>query len=319
MHVFRLPVLFISLLILASCAPRPATLNLPAAPVALAMDAQGRTLYVACENPNALLRLAWPSGKITKQAALPGTPGRIYLSPDQTRLRVLCPQAKTMFTYAAPDLALSDTFPLPEPAAAWAEQREPQRQEYFACPDSNVIRPFIGKNPLPPVETGHDPVDLLLRTESDQLWSANVKHNSLTVASLAQGRAMKHVAVWPNPRKLLRSTQADRIYVLCAGNDAVPSRSQIQLVDVNYQKAGLLWPAGEDARDMVADPEQRVLIVAGKDALTIVSQEDGRLLKTEKTGRDPQALAMSPDGRNLAVASRGERQIWIHQMGTLVE
>jgi hypothetical protein len=270
-------------------------------------------LCIGCEQTGRVLLWDLALDKEQKSVATQGHPSRIYLGQDNQSLCVLCSREKQMLVYSLPGLKLLAVFSLPAEPSAWVRNLVTQ-QDYFSSQASNGVYPYIGKNPLPMIETGRAPVDLLVRPDADQLWIADYHQSCLTVVGLAKGDVVKQVPVWPNPRKLLPATYGDRIYALCIGEDAVPAKSVIQLVDVNYQKAGLSWPAGAKARDFIFDARGNHLLVAGQEGILIVSQATGALIETLATGKNPTALAVAPDNARLYAACPEEKAVFVHKL-----
>jgi len=297
---------------ISGCGQHPQLIETDADPGSLALDARGRYLYIACEGAEKVI--AWNLKTHTRMsmAEVETGPLRLYLEKDNRTLRVLCQTDQIMLTYSVPEMKLIETFKLPDGPTALLT-RVDKHQMIFCSTDSNLIRPYIGKNPLPVIEVGLAPTDLLLQPDTDLLWAAIFKANELAVVNMEKNVVVKRVPVWANPQRLTISPLGDELFVLCTGKDAVPTQSVVQLVDCFYQSAGLTWKAGKNARDFVLGPKGRNLYIIDETKLRILSARTGVKLFETRTGRDPQAIVVSPDGSRVYVSCREEQAVYIHE------
>ncbi|MBN1595954.1 hypothetical protein JW933_08530 [candidate division FCPU426 bacterium] len=299
--------------VLCACSRRPKLIETEADPGSLALDARGRYLYVACEGAEKLL--AWDLHQRARAGLMEVETGplRLYLERDNRTLRVLCGEERMLMTVVVPDLKCQDTFALPDSCTALAVR--PEKQQFiYSSAETDLLRTYIGKNPLPVIEIGMDPVDLLLQPDTDLLWVANDRAHEVVAVNLEQGQIVTRVPVWPNPRRLLMDPMGDKLLVLCRGQDAQPSESKVHLIDLNYRIAGLTWKAGQDARDFALGTRGSTLFILTADKVIVLSLRTGAVLMEIKTGRDPQAIAISPDGKAAYVSCREEQAVFIHRL-----
>lgn len=282
-------------------------------PGSLALDARGRTLFVACEGGPSVV--AWDLEKNAAAAEVRVGAGPIRLQMDRERneLYVLCRGARRLTVFHVPDLQPVKTLLLPDGPAAWT--CDPERGlDLFCIPEANLVRPFVDKNILPAVETGAEPVDLLLQPGTDKLWVAGYRGRELAVVSLQKSQVIKRIAVHPNPLRLQFAPAENRLFVLCAGRDAVPAASVVQEVDINYQVAGLTHAVGRGARDFVIGPLGRRFYCVTSAGLNLTTLTNG-VSRTLKTGRDPQAVVIAPDESKAYVSCRREQAVYVHRIG----
>ncbi|MCK5241310.1 hypothetical protein KAR34_02550 [bacterium] len=298
---------------LAGCGRKLKMIETDADPTSLVLDARGQYLYIACEGAEKIM--VWDIQQKARigEANVETGPLRLYLQKDNRTLYVLCQTDRVVYKYYVPDMKLLESFPLPDGPSAFLRRAE-QKQMFFCSAESNVLRPYVGKNPMPVVEVGAAPIDLELQPETDLLWVANHKAQELVIVNLENSEVVKRVPVWPNPRRLVVSPLEDKLFVLCSGQNAEPAVSVIQLVDFFYQTAGLTWQAGTGARDFVLGPKGRNLYVIDEEHLMIISVKTGVKLLEKETGKNPQALAVSPDGTRVYVACQEEQAVVIHKL-----
>jgi YVTN family beta-propeller protein len=309
--------MLVTMLVIVLCATgcdkKLKTIETDADPSSLALDARGQYLYVACEGAEKIM--VWDIRKKAKigEANVETGPLRLYLQKDNRTLFVLCQTDRVVYKFHVPDMKFLESFLLPDgPTAFWAY--EDKNQMFFSSSESNLLRPYVGKNPLPSIEVGIDPLDIKHQPSTDFLWVANHKASTLNVVNLESNEVVKTVPVWANPRRLVVSPLEDKMFVLCTGQDAEPAVSVIQLVDFFYQTAGLTWQAGKDVRDFVLGPRGRNLYVIDEECLMVLSVKTGVKLLEQKTGKNPQAVVVSPDGSRVYVSAQEEQAVVIHKL-----
>lgn len=307
----RWAVLVAALGLAAGCG-RVARLPIQAAPGSLALDARGRTLLVAVES-RAVLQ-AWDLSRRRRVAEVPVAAGPVRLRVDRERGRVyaLCAGAKRVLVFSLPELKPLRNLLLPDAPAAWAF--EPERGlDLYCAPEAGAVRVYLDKNPLPNLETGAQPRDILAQPGGDKYWVANFKGREVVQLSMNEGRVLKRVAVRANPLRLQATPDGGRLYVLCTGQDAQPPESVVQEIDAAYGVGGLTQPAGNDARDFALGALGRRWYTISPAGLDVTSVATG-LHRRIKTGRDPRALAVSPDETTVYVACAKDRAVFIHRL-----
>ncbi|MCK5218388.1 hypothetical protein KAR10_02625 [bacterium] len=301
-------------LAVGGCGRWPVIIETKADPVGLTLDIRGQYLYIACEGAGKVMAWNLKTSSLESEVQT-GPPGslRLYLDRDNRTLRVLCRTTRQMLVYSAPQLKLEKSFSLPDIPTAWISNPE-NTCSFFCSQESNLVRPFSGENPLPVIKAGQGPRDMLWQPETDYMWVANYKGDDLAIINQVKGKVIRRIKVRPNPCKLLLSPLEEKLLVLCAGRDVAPLQSIIQLVDLNYQSAGLAWRAGKEARDFILDPRGRNILVLNPEGIRIISLITGETLRIIKTGKDPRALAIAPDGSRVYVSCREDQAVYIHHL-----
>ncbi len=294
--------------LLSGCGRGPAVIPVEANPVSLAVDPRGEHLYVACQGSRHLI--AWDLKKKKRTAMVTIGPGadRLYIDRNQSRLVLLDQKDKKILYFTYPQLSLTKAQPLAEVPSAWTE--DPQtRLQYVAQRERDLIQPYLDSHTMPVIPIGLGPADMVIQPDTNLLWCANEKANEVAVADLTSNLVLKRIHVWANPHRLVFSPLGDKLFVLCIGRDAVPSKSVIQSIDLDYQTAGLTWALGPKVRHVAMDPKQRFLFTAGQEDVKIISLDTGIILRRIKLAQPANALALSPDGERLYVACQGESMV----------
>jgi DNA-binding beta-propeller fold protein YncE len=304
-----LSVLFI--ILLSGCGGPVGKLATEPEPRSLAVDAQGRVLFVACEGSRAVQAWDLKRKQVAARREVGVGPIRLQFFGEENNLAAVCRGGKQIWFLQTPGLQKLRVLDLPDGPAAWAEG--PQTQASFACcPDANLVRMFRDGNPVDPIEIGLKPADLYLQPDSDKLWVANAQSHDLALVSISQGKVLKRVEVKPNPEKFLSISDPDRFFVLCTGKDAVPAMGVLQAIDPVYQTAALTYTLGEGIRDCVLDARGRISYSLGQGSLQIKDLDSGaeRMLKVSD---DAGALALSPDGKRIFVSSPAKQSVLIYR------
>lgn len=297
----------------AGCGLGPRRIPTDADPVDLALDARGRYLYVACEGSRTVMTWDLQRNRRTAETEVAAGPLRIFLAQDNRTLHVLCEEGRRWFVLRAPELEPADERVLAFAPAAWCEV--PYKSwDYLADAEGDRIIPHAGGDPLLPIPVGREPRALAFDPGREQIWVADFKEHALEAVHLLEHRAARRIPVRMNPRRLQLDAETNLLYALCTGRDDYPPASVVQLVDLNYQAAGMTLPAGRDARDFVLDPYRERALVANAEGLRIVTLAGGEGRQV-KTGADPRAVAVSPDGRRAYVACREAQAVFIHRLG----
>ncbi len=298
----------LTVLLLAAGCGRAPRLPTGAGPASLALDGQGKYLYVACEGSQTVIAWDLRRSRRVAEAQVAEGPLRLQLEPDPPLLRVLCRRSRRAYLLQTPDLKILKILALANGPAAWLEDRE-RKLSLAVYPDANLLRAYLGNNPLPVIEIGKDPVDLWLQPDTDKLWVADFKGRELAVVSLDQNRVVRRVPMPANPKKLVYSSRDRMLYALCTGEDDSGSRGVIQAVDLVYQTAGLTRSLGPGARDFALGPDGRTWYVVAPDGLHVLTEDGGEEILP--AGREPQAVALAPDGSRAFVSSRADKAVYV--------
>ncbi|MCD4813165.1 hypothetical protein K8S19_05680 [bacterium] len=296
--------------LVAGCGGPQKFIETEADPAAMALDARGRYLYVACEGAEKVSVWDVKKKKRLKSVDVAIGPIRLYLDRDNQTLRILCSEDKRLYLYQVPEMTLLGKMDLPDEPSAMVTRDA--RQFIFCSAKSNQIYPFVQKNPLPTINAGIDPQDMLLQIETGLLWVANYKAHTVSVIDLDRNQVIKEMPVWPNPMKLLSTPMGERLFVLCRGSGREPPRSVVQLIDPFYKKAGLTWQAGPDALDMVMDSMGRNLYILEPGRIRLISVKTGTQILECKTVKKPANLVVSPDGMRVYVSDREMHTVVMH-------
>ncbi len=299
-------VLGISLLqLLSGCSNSPGAITVEPNPVGLAIDPRGTHLFVACQGGKQLIAWDLIKKKRTAAVTIEGEAGRIYIDRYQTHLVVLDQALKKILYFNYPLLKMVSERSLADAPSAWVQDSQTHLQ-YVANREKNIVQPYLDSHAMPLIPIGLGPADLAIQPETNLLWSANEKANEVAVVDMASNLVLKRIHVWANPHRLVFSPLGDKLFVLCLGHDAVPSKSVIQTIDLNYQTAGLTWGLGPQERHLAMDPKGRFLFTAGQEEVKIISLDTGITLQRLALAKAINGLAVSPDGERLYVACQDE-------------
>lgn len=303
----------IMLLAIGGCSGQTKRIDVDAEPAGLAMDPRGMYLFIGCQGGQTVI--AWDIKKNKKVSTLSvgGGEQRLYFDRISQELVLINKEQKKVSRLTWPQLSVRSAVQLPGIPAAWYED-ETRKTNYYALPDKNEIVSYIKGNAMPVIQIGLGPEDVAKQPDADYLWAANYKANEVAVVNLDSNLVVKRIHVWANPYRLAMAPFDEKMYVLCIGRDAAPSKSVIQTIDLNYQTAGLTWSLGKEARDMQLDPKGRFLFVIEAEGLKILSIDTGIILEKIKTPSPPSAMTVSPDGSTVYLAGKEEHAVYRYKI-----
>lgn len=158
----------------------------------------------------------------------------------------------------------------------------------------------------PPVDPDRDrsPIDLLLTDDERWLVVANQTAGTLSLVSTTDGAVAQEIACGERPGALAFAKNDRTILAVATySGDLVTYERR----DGSLKETGRIH-LGFEPTSIVADPTGRYAYIslAAKDAIALVDLQAGRIESSISVGRLPGALALTADGRQLAVALEGD-------------
>lgn len=153
------------------------------------------------------------------------------------------------------------------------------------------------------------PVDLVLSQSSDWIATVNQTSNSVSLVDLKKGEVLDEISVGEHPTAILLHPDGKHLLVTSSYSGsllsiAVESRKlhSVAHIQLGFQPTGL-----------ALSPDARTIYVALTDAdqIAVVDFESQSVLNKIDVGRWPRTLAVSNDGKRLAVGTSGDRGISI--------
>jgi hypothetical protein len=235
---------------------------------------------------------------------------RVYVSRETGTVRVLGLQALRMWVFSGRKVKWLRTVALSAGPAAWTWYAE-RKLDILACPQTHKLLWFQNGVPQSPMETGQQPVDLMIEPRTDKLWVANAGDRYLNMVHLENPLFHAQVEVTPGPLRFQISPDENTLYVLCAGHDPVSPASTVQLIDLPNQKAGIRYALGQQVTDFKLASSGKFLYSVSPQGFLVYN-----LITDQKTliptGQDPQGLALSPDGAVVYIACRRSHAVYVH-------
>lgn len=156
-------------------------------PIALAVSADGRMLYVACADARQVVWVELPGGRVSRRVQVPGEPSSLVLSPDGTRLIVTCaaPNSQLVVLDAATGEQRA-AFPAGHTATAAA--LSPDGRRLYVCNrfdhDVSVID-LVATRDLARVAVVREPVAVAVTGDGGTVVVANHLPNARTDAAFS--------------------------------------------------------------------------------------------------------------------------------------
>lgn len=295
-------------LILNGCGPSQQVIEVDGQPTALALDRRGTNLLMAC--PGVKKIIAWHIQKRKQVASQKIEDGVVRLAThpltEQVMLLNRSKQKTMLMTW--PDLEVSRIMSLNHQPSTWYHDDE-RNIDYIALVAQHLIQPYLQEYALPVIPIGLGPEDMIKQTDAPYLWVANEQANEVAVVDLNSNLVIKRLHVWANPYRLGLDPQGNQLFVLCLGKQAVPEKSVIQIIDLNYQTLGLTWPVGPGIHDMAIDPKGRFIFLLDQQALVILSLDTGEELERLTTPGPTSDFVITPDGAKAYIACPEKRLV----------
>jgi DNA-binding beta-propeller fold protein YncE len=300
-------------------------------PYGLAMDPAGESLFVACKRDDVVRVLDLGSLREIGSAAVGMGPVSLAFcrSTEGDRLVV----ANSM----SDDISIVSVSPLKELSRLTAG-----REPFAVAASADGSRAFIPNRlvGLASVKSGPESEVTVVNPSTARV----VRRTSLTSAHLSEGVCLIPTRAWSltplvKVRNLVPITQVASGWVMSSGYALTDLKSsetiQLSLDEANdcfSDPSGIIAdPGGHRAfiasgggdvvsvidLDRVANWLQRATSGEKRDAIYDLSLSSEYVIKRLRTGRNPRALAMSPDGRRLFVAERLDDSVLVIDMASL--
>lgn len=178
-------------------------------------------------------------------------------------------------------------------------------QEVAVSPDGAVA--YVANRGIYPVPH-EEPIGL----EVEKQW-VRERDNRVAVVDLRTRRLRTHFDLgrYDRPHGLWVSRDGGLLWVTAEEHNA--------LLELDASSGRILhtWDTPEAAHMVVATPDDRKLYLANTRVFSIsIIDRERRTVKTIRTGRSPEGMALSPDGRELWVPNRGDNTISILDVAT---
>jgi DNA-binding beta-propeller fold protein YncE len=161
-----------------------------------------------------------------------------------------------------------------------------------------------------PTDVDRSPVDLVLTPDERFLITANQTSSSLSLVNVVTGRVVHEVACGEHPTALAMLPGGNRVIVSCGYSGTVEAfdvsptaLKRVTTVDIGFYPYGIAvardgrraWVARTDAADVVE--------------LDLSKLNAWAIVRKIEVGRWPRQVALSPDGKTLAVATSGDQTV----------
>jgi len=157
-----------------------------------------------------------------------------------------------------------------------------------------------------------NPYHLLYSPEGTMLTVASLRRDQIDIYAAADFSLRHRLSVPDMPSHIAWSPDSRITYVTLQGNSRVAA--------VEAETGRLLWtqPTGKTPAGVVFSPGHGLIIAnMGEDNVTVQSPEDGRILRTVRTGPGAHNIFPSPDGLFLYVTNRVANTITALEAETL--
>ncbi len=269
-------------------------------------------------------------------------PLKVIALPGDNKLLVISEEPAKIIEYDLVSQALNELTVLPEKPTGAVLSRDSGKLFVTAgAQDGEVIEVDIEREKVIRrfSTSGHTPESPILTSDEQFLFVCNRFNNEVVKIGLKKGRVVKHFPVVREPRTLVISKEGRSLFAgnfLPAGpSDAERVNSSVSVIDLHQETVRHIeLPNGSYAiRSMMLSPEGRFLYVThvlgrhqvattqiergwiNTNALSIIDAVKKELITTvllddHNLGfSNPSAIACSPDGRSLCIASFGGNEL----------
>ncbi len=156
-------------------------------------------------------------------------------------------------------------------------------------------------------DVDRSPVDLVLTPDERYLITVNQTSASLSLIEVATGRVVQEVPCGEHPTAIAITPDGSRVLVSCAyagtveAFDVAPTGlTKAASIDVGFYPYGIA---------VAADAKKAYVAQADAAAIVELDLSTWKALRTIEVGRWPRQVALSPDGKTLAVGTSGDQTV----------
>lgn len=299
--------------------PDPNAVTVLGAPEALAFSADGESVFVVRLQDDAVDRIAVDTIEIDGSVTVGDEPTDLALSPDGSQLWVTNFAADTVSVVDVATFTVIDTVDVGD---------RPFRIEFGVDGEVVFVSHYTGgaqgDGGVTIIDAVTHEVDDFIETQEyaqmlaptpdgAELWVGVSQNNALDVIDLATGEVVDSVAVaWPWDWGF--SPGGSTLYVATGVIDGV-----VEVIDVASRTIVDTYAdlPGGYIQSLEISPDGTTLFVAmEEDVVHLLDAADGSLVDSIEVGNWPHAIAISPDGLVIAVASY---QPDVRFFGTIVD
>lgn len=174
----------------------------------------------------------------------------------------------------------------------------------------SAVYPLLRTIPLPGVEGRID--HMAADTAGHRLFIAALGNNSVEVADLRQGKAIRSIRGMDEPQGVAYVPKGNRIVVACGGDGSVKVLDGTSYLPI---KTLDLRSDADNVRYVPA--ENRIYVGYGSGGIAIIDPDSGIVLSTIKLEGHPESFQLETEGRRIFANVPGENEIEVLDRGKM--
>lgn len=294
----------------AQAFPVLARLRVGLAPRQVVFTRSGRTAYVAAAASRSITRVDALALKVSGSWTVPGAPGGLILTPDESRLAVSRSGSSGVLVYRLDDGALEDSIPTPPGPSRFAGPYA-DATWYLAAEGGDQVMDIDGSTLRLrfTLDTGHRPFPPSATPDGLEVFVPEYDDGTVSIFDLEKGKRVGRVTVGGHPSGGTLLTDGTTYAV------AVKNEARVAFI------SGVFYRLEGDVRVGIGDGPTSVLVArngrfalvanAGSDDISVLSVKDRMVATRIPVGRTPVAMAMTPDDAEIWVSCDGSNEVWV--------
>lgn len=290
-----------------------ARIDVGQSPRQIVFTRDGRTAYVAVAGAGRVVPVDVLGLKPRRSWAVPGDPTGLFITPDQKRLGVSRFGTSGILVYRLADHALLDSLPTPTGPSYFGGPYA-ESTWFVAAEGADRVLDIDGANLEErfTIKTGRRPTAPTATRDGLEVFIPEADDSTVAVFDQEQGVIVARVRVGPHPGGGTVLADGTTYAVAVRDADRVAFVSGVFYRVERELSAGI----GVAPGSVVTAPGSRMAFVnnTGSDDISVLSVKDRAVATRIPVGRDPVAMAVTPDRSELWVSCAGDREVWVLQV-----
>jgi YVTN family beta-propeller protein len=277
-----------------------ATIPVGGTPEGLAVLPAGDRLYVTRSDANLVLVVRTSDNVVETEVPVGRAPHGITASPAGDYVYVACNRSDSVAVIRTTDDSVVARVPAGD--APFEVAVLPNGHYVYVTnlysDDVSVIR-TTDNTVVATISTGWTPTGIAALPDGQRVYAAGCRSNDISVIQTANNMVIQEIELGQYVRRLAVASGGERAYATTEHGVGVIRTSGNNLAGYIQLDSGATGVA-------VLPNDSLVCVTTGNNSIALISAPDTAIVARVTVGRNPSAVAVAPDGRQLYVANSGD-------------